>query len=148
MKTLPGPMQINESLIIIAVIFIVLYFLLKKFYVKPYQFIIEERENKIKGAANRLKEVEDYYREKMTQYDEEIRKARINANALREKLIEEAKKERDHIVNTARLQAKEIVAKSSNEIEKSLKQELKEADKYVEQIAKIIVKKIIGRKLA
>ena len=148
MKTLPGPMQINDSFIIIAVLFLLLYFLLKRFYVKPYLFIIEEREDRISGAENRFKEVEDHYREKMGQYEEEIKKARINANVLREKIIEDAKREREKIVNTAQLQAQEIIVKSSQEIETSLKSELREAEKYVGSIAKIIVEKIIGRKMA
>ncbi len=148
MKTLPGPMQINESIIVIAVIFLIFYFLLKKFYVKPYLFIIEERENRIVGAENRFKEVEDYFMEKMKLYEEEIRKARINANAVREKLIEDAKSERERIVNTAKMQARELVEKANQEIESTLKQELKEAENYVDQIAKLIVGKILGRKLA
>ncbi len=148
MKTLPGPMQINESIVVIAILFLVLYFLLKKFYVKPYLSIIEEREGIIVGAENRFKEVEDYYREKMKQYEEEIKKARINANAVREKLINEAKKEREKIVNTAKMQTQEVIEKSHREIENSLQQELKKAENYIDTIAKMIVEKILGRKLA
>ncbi|BBB32522.1 F-type H+-transporting ATPase subunit b [Thermotomaculum hydrothermale] len=148
MKTLPGPMQINESIIVIAVIFILLYLILKKFYIKPYLFILEERENRIVGAENRFKEVEDYYREKIKQYEDEIKKARVNANALREKLVNEAKKEREKIVNTAKMQAHEVIEKSARELDSALKKELKEAENYVEVIAKMIVEKIIGRKLA
>jgi len=148
MKTLPGPMQINESFIVIAVIFLVFYFLLKKFYVSPFLEIIEEREGKILGAENRFKEVEDYYREKMKQYEEEIKKARIEANALRERLVDEAKSEREKIVSQAKLRAKEVVEKSHKEIDSSLQNELKEAEKYVSSIAKLIVEKILGRKSA
>ncbi len=148
MKTLPEPMQINETLIYIAVIFIVLYFILKKFYVNPFWNILSERERKIEGAENRFKEVEDYYREKMMQYEEEIRKARINANSLREKLIEEAKKEREAIVNTAKLNSRETVEKTENEIKKTLEEQLEEAKKYTETLSKLIAEKILGRKLA
>lgn len=145
MKTLPEPMQINESFLIIFILFIILYLILKKFYVKPYLLVMEEREEKIKGALNRLKEVENHFREKELQYEKELQEARKKALALREKLLEEGKEEREKIVSSAKEYSKDIIEKTGKELEEAYSKELKNAEKHVEHIAKLIVKKILGR---
>ncbi len=147
-KTLPGPMQINGSFLIIAFIFIIFYLILKKFYISPYVRIMEERDDRIKSAENRFKEVEEYYRDKLLQYEQEIKKARMDAISLREKLIESAKNEKEKIEEEAKKTAKEFLDKRLLEIENTLKTEVENAKNYVEGIAKNIAKKVIGRDLA
>ena len=105
MSTLPEPMQINGTFVFVLVTLIVLFLLVKKFYVDAYTNIMEKRHDIIDGAERKYMDVEVLYSEKMDYFEKELKKARANAGALRERLVAEARSEKEMIVTGARKQA-------------------------------------------
>ena len=148
MKTLPEPMQINVTFVIVFSVFITLFWILKKFYVDVYAKVIGERENIIDGAEKRYNDVETTYREKLDYFEEELSKARKNAYALRERFIGDAESEKMKIISRARLQTKESAEKKDAEISEIIDNEKKLMDSHINSLAENIAEKLLGRKLS
>ena len=148
MLTLPEPMRINSTFLFVLAVFIVLFFLLKRFYVDSYAGVMEKRQDIIEGAERKFKDVEALYVEKLTFFESELKNARKNANALRERLVGEARKERESIVTRARESVQEQKVHVEMETRKSIEAEKAVAGSFVSSLAKQIAESLVGRKIS
>ena len=148
MLTLPEPMRINSTFLFVLVVFIVLVVLLKRFYVDSYAGIMEKRQDIIEGAERKLKDVEALYVEKLAFFEAELKNARINANALRERLVGEARKERESIVTRARSRVQEQKARMEKETMEVIEKEKAAAGVLVNSLAEQIAESLVGRKIS
>ncbi len=148
MLSLPEPMRINSTFLFVLAVFVILFFLLKRFYVDSYAGVMEKRQDIIEGAERKLKDVEALYVEKLAFFEAELRNARINANALRERLVGEARKERDSIVSHAREGIQKKKSKVEAEIRKEIDEEKASAAGLVDGLALRIAESLVGRKIS
>ncbi len=148
MLTLPGPMRINSTFLFVLAVFIVLFVLLKRFYVDSYSDVMEKRQDIIEGAERKLKDVEALYVEKLAFFESELKNARMNANALRERLVGEALKERETVVSRARASAKEQKARMEKETMEVIETEKAAAGAFVNNLAEQIAESLVGRKIS
>ena len=148
MLSLPEPMRINSTFLFVLAVFIVLFFLLKRFYVDSYAGVMEKRQDIIEGAERKLKDVEALYVEKLAFFETELRNARINANALRERLVGEARKDRDLILKNARSGVQEKKAAVEQEIRQEVDAEKAVAAGMVDMLARRIAESLLGRKMS
>jgi len=148
MLTLPEPMRINSTFLFVLVVFIVLVVLLKRFYVDSYAGIMEKRQDIIEGAERKLKDVEALYVEKLAFFESELKSARMNANALRERLVGEARKERESIVTRARSRVQEQKARMEKETMGVIEKEKAAAGVLVNSLAEQIAESLVGRKIS
>ena len=146
MLTLPAPMRINSTFLFVLAVFIVLFFLLKRFYVDSYAGVMEKRQDIIEGAERKLKDVEALYVEKLAFFEAELKNARMNANALRERLVGDARKERESIVASARISAKEQRERVDTEALELIETEKAAAGALVNNLARQIAESLVGRK--
>jgi F-type H+-transporting ATPase subunit b len=147
MLTLPEPMRINSTFLFVLVVFIVLVVLLKRFYVDSYAGVMEKRQDIIEGAERKLKDVEALYVEKLAFFEAELKNARMNANALRERLVGEARKERESIVTRARSRVQERKARMEKETMEVIEKEKAAAGLLVNSLAEQIAESLVGRKI-
>lgn len=145
MSTLPEPMQINGTFVFVLVTLIVLFLLVKKFYVDAYTNIMEKRHDIIDGAERKYMDVEVLYSEKMDYFEKELKKARANAGALRERLVAEARSEKEMIVTGARKQALDQKEKTVTELSEVMNTEKAAAANYVDNLAQQIAEQMLGR---
>ncbi|RLE18054.1 MAG: hypothetical protein DRJ14_04810 [Acidobacteria bacterium] len=148
MLTLPGPMRINSTFLFVLAVFIVLFVLLKRFYVDSYSDVMEKRQDIIEGAERKLKDVEALYVEKLAFFESELKNARMNANALRERLVGEALKERETVVSRARASAREQKARMEKETMEVIETEKAAAGAFVNNLAEQIAESLVGRKIS
>lgn len=148
MLTLPEPMRINSTFLFVLVMFILLVVLLKRFYVDSYAGVMEKRQDIIEGAERKLKDVEALYVEKLAFFESELKSARMNANALRERLVSEARKERESIVTRARASVQEQKAHMEKETLAVIETEKAAAGAFVNGLAEQIAESLVGRKIS
>jgi len=148
MKTLPGPMQINQTFVLVFLLFITLYWLLRKFFVEDYSRVIEERNDIIEGAERKYSDAEVLFKEKLEYIEKEIAKARKNANSLRDRLVADAVAEKDRVVTGAKNSAKELVEKYELQLAKEIEEEKKKVEPYINNLANDIAQKMLGRKIS
>ncbi|WP_461831914.1 ATP synthase F0 subunit B [Aquifex sp.] len=133
----------NVTLLVQLVIFVIFMLILNNIYVKPYTDIIESRENLIKknlSEAQKLREEAKSYLGEATRILEEAKK---EADAIIENARKEAEQEARSIVEKTERETDEEIKKAVEEIKKNLEEEKKKLEKSVVDIAKTIVKKIL-----
>lgn len=148
LSMLPEPMRINGSFLYILFLFGFLFLLLKRFYVKSYAGVLEARERKIEGAEQKMNDAEAQYVEKLSHIEVELKKARVNAGELREKLVAEARAEREGIVSQARMDSQEQKERTVEQVEQAMQQERQAVSAYVDGLAAQVAQQLLGRKLS
>lgn len=148
MLTLPEPMRINSTFLFVLIVFIILFVLLRRFYVDSYAGVMEKRQDIIEDAERKLKDVEALYVEKLDFFESELKTARINANALRERLVGDARKERESIVDHARASTQEQKSRMEKEIREVIETEKAAAGAFVNNLAEQIAESLVGRKIS
>lgn len=134
-------------LLVMAVGFLIVYFILKKFAFGPVSQMFEERAKTIQRQLEEaeqkrvaMEKMRDDYEQRIAQIEEEAR-ARI-AEA-----VKEAQAARDEMLAQAREQAERIVARGKEEIEREKNKALVEIRDQVVDLAILTASKIIEREL-
>lgn len=107
--------------------FLILLFILKRFFYKPILKILEERKNKIANSIKQAEEIEKRLLSLESEREERLKKADAEAKAI----IIEAGKQSDSLINDARLKAKHEIEKL---IEKNNEAMRKTRDKLYQEI--------------
>ena len=98
LDSLPEPMQLNGSIFVIAVLFLVLLIILNTLVFKPLIAVLQERRKKIEEGAeaqrNSMKTVE----ESMAAYQNRLLEARRAAQQKRNKILKESEMVREEVV--------------------------------------------------
>lgn len=145
LKSLPEPMQINETTLIVAVLFLVLMALLNSLIFKPLLAIMEERESKIRTGeeeyAKALKTVE----ESEAAYRDKVIGERRKAQSERQNLLKETEKAREDMVAEAREKAQVMVRKASTDLETQVGDARAALKQDSEVVAKQIAAAVLSR---
>lgn len=100
-------LEVNQTFLIQFALFAIFFFVLSAIYLKPFQKIIEKRnqslKNDVEGAAELLKAVEN----KLQEYEKELSKIRA-----------EAKSQHDSALSSARSQEDAALVKHKDELKK------------------------------
>ena len=112
-----GLFDFNATLPLMAAQFILLTVVLTFILYKPVAKVIDERESYINGnlttASDKLVKADELYK----QYDEQLKTARVNAQAIIAKSEKEAKDVVALEINEARLDAAKLIDKTNKELE-------------------------------
>ena len=105
LSRLPLPMQINESVFVIAGIFLVLILVLNQFIFKPLVAVLDERQKKIEDGAQAQADARHTVDASLAAYDKALMEARQKAQAQRQDMLKETESSRQEMVDVARSQA-------------------------------------------
>lgn len=137
--------QINFTLFIQLINFLVLLLILNAILYKPVRAKLKERADQMAKDRERARHLEQEVHDQENRHQEELAKARQTAAQEKNALMAEAKKEESGILDKARAEAATIVdnmkaaiQKESEEVRKSLKEDMT-------PLARTITEKILGR---
>lgn len=137
--------NLNESLLIQIVNFLVLIWLLNMVLYKPIRRILAERREKIDGMEQNIDQAVDQVAEKESTYAEGIKEARLAGVKEKDTLIQQATDEEKQIVqqinDKAAANLAEIRERVSKEAETARNVLLKQVDGFASEIGQ----KILGR---
>jgi F-type H+-transporting ATPase subunit b len=136
------------TVLIQIVAFLALWFLLAKFLFKPFIALLEEREKRTEGltaaAAALTVEVEKLRAE----YESAIAKANEEGAAVKETILQEARRTRERLLTESRTQAAERLTAVREEIKKEISTGRELALQEAATIARQMAEKVLGRKVA
>ena len=125
-------LSVHVTTIIFTIInFIILMFILKHFFSKPVNKIIDDRRNEINTSINNAKENEEKAEILRKEKDQELHDSKVkgreiveeykvNAQNISQEIIDEAKKESIIIMERSRVEIEREKEKASSEIKKQV----------------------------
>ena len=140
-----GLFDFNATLPLMAMHVIVLMVVLTFIFYKPVSKVLDDREAYISGnlgqASEKLITADELYK----QYDEQLKTAKVNAQAT----IAQAEKEAKDVValeiNQARTDAAKLIEQTNKELEAQKSLALQQLETQVDELSQLIKEKLLGK---
>ncbi len=137
--------NINETLIIQLVNFLLLMFLLNRLLFKPMLRVLDERRERTEGRRQAAEQRDAQAEAVWADYQEKIQQARVEADRIRSDLIRRAEAERQKIVEEAAAEAEKNVAQIRARIQAEARDARAVLEKDARALAGGIAERILGR---
>ena len=142
-------MQINlmpdYSLLAILAIFIVNYLVVRTFFLKPINSVLEERETEIRGAEKVYEEAMARFSEATSQMETQLHGAKREAAQLRDRFRAEAGAFRQQTVDRTSGEAKQIVADADAKLSQNVTEAREKIVRDSESLARLAAERLLGR---
>ena len=142
-----GLFDFNATLPLMALQFILLTVVLTFIFFKPVSKVIDERETYINGnlttASEKLIKADELYNE----YDEQLKTARVNAQAIIAQSEKEAKDVVAVEIDQARQDAAKLIEKTNKDLEAQKALALQQLETQVDELSQLIKEKLIGKEV-
>ena len=142
-----GLFDFNATLPLMAMQFILLTVVLTFIFYKPVSKVIDERETYISGnltqASEKLIKADELYNE----YDEQLKTARVNAQAVIAQSEKEAKDVVALEITEARADAAKLIEKTNKELEAQKSLALEKLETQVDELSQLIKEKLLGKEV-
>jgi F-type H+-transporting ATPase subunit b len=142
-----GLFDFNATLPLMAMQFILLTVVLTFIFYKPVSKVIDERETYISGnltqASEKLIKADELYNE----YDEQLKTARVNAQAVIAQSEKEAKDVVALEITEARADAAKLIEKTNKELEAQKSLALEKLEAQVDELSQLIKEKLLGKEV-
>ncbi|MCB1044323.1 MAG: hypothetical protein KDC35_15380 [Acidobacteria bacterium] len=145
MNSLPGPMQLNHTLFIIAALFLVLLVILNQWLFKPLVSVLDERQRLIEEGAEAQRSSSKTVEESLARYQERVIEARRTAQSKRNAILKESEMVRGEVVASAKEQALALVQAAATEIEAKVTETREALTAESRQLANRIVDAVLSR---
>jgi F-type H+-transporting ATPase subunit b len=130
-----------------AIQFILLTVILTFIFYKPVSKVIDERETYINGnlttASESLIKADELYKE----YDEQLKTARVNAQAIIAQSEKEAKDTVALEIDQARKDATQLIERTNKELEAQKSVALEQLETQVDELSQLIKEKLLGKEV-
>jgi F-type H+-transporting ATPase subunit b len=142
-------MQINLapdlSLPAIMVIFFLNYLIVRKFFIKPINDVLEARETETKTADRLHEEALARFTEATTQIETRLHIAKREAAQLRERYRGEAATHRQTVIDKTSVEAKSIISDADAHLDRDVKEARETIVRQSESLAHEAATRILGR---
>jgi len=142
-----GLFDFNATLPLMAIQFVLLTIVLTFIFYKPVSKHIDERENYISGnlsqASEKLMKADELY----SQYDEQLKTARVSAQSIIAQSEKEAKDVVALEINEARADAAKLIDKTTKELEAQKSLALEKLETQVDELSQLIKEKLLGKEV-
>ena len=142
-------MQINltpdYSLLAIMAIFIVNYFVARKFFLQPINDVLEARAHETRSANEVYEQSMARFSEATAKMEEQLHVAKRDAAAVREKFRAEANAHRASVIERTASQAKGMVSEADTSLADATKEAREKIKHESESLAKLAAERILGR---
>jgi F-type H+-transporting ATPase subunit b len=142
-----GLFDFNATLPLMAIQFILLTVVLTFIFYKPVSKIIDEREDYISGnlaqASEKLVKADELY----SQYDEQLKTARVSAQTVIAQSEKEAKDAVALEITQARADAAKLIDKTTRDLEAQKALALEKLETQVDELSQLIKEKLLGKEV-
>jgi F-type H+-transporting ATPase subunit b len=136
------------TVLIQIVAFLALWFLLAKFLFKPFIALLEEREKRTEGLTAAAAALTVEAEKLRVEYESAIAKANEEGAAVKETILQQARRTREQLLAESRTQAAERLTAVREEIHKEINTGRELALQEAATIARQMAEKVLGRKIA
>ena len=142
-----GLFDFNATLPLMAIQFVLLMVVLTFIFYKPVSKVLEDREEYISGnltqASDKLIKADELY----SQYDEQLKTAKVNAQAIIAKAEKEAKDSVALEIGEARADAAKLIERTNKELEAQKSTALEQLETQVDDLSQLIKEKLLGKEV-
>lgn len=142
-------MQINltpdPSVLAIMAIFLLNYFIVRRFFLQPITQVIEERESETKSAEGIYEDALARFNAATSEMETQLHAAKREAGQLRERFRAEAGAHRAQVVERTQGEAREIVQSAEGRLSADVSEARAKIERESEQLARIAAERILGR---
>lgn len=142
-------MQINlapdPSLLAIMVIFILNYMVVRRFFLRPINEVLEARDAETKSAEKLYEEALARFDEATAQTEAQLHAAKRDAAQLRDRYRGEAAAYRQQVVDRTSAEAKQIVADADQRLAADVVAAREQIVRESDSLARLAAERILGR---
>ena len=135
----------NPSLLAIMVIFILNYWMVRKFFLQPINGVLEARETETKTAEKLYGESLARLEEATAKTEAQLHGAKREAALLRDRFRAEASSYRQDVVDRTTAEARETVAAADRQLSSDVEVARGTIVRDSEQLARLAAERILGR---
>ena len=141
----PGIINLNVTVLIQAINFLILIFLLSKFLFKPLAAFLADRSAGIQKSLAEAKAAHEAAAQAQADYRAQMREAQREIAAIREQGQREVEAERQRLLQASRAEAERLVAQAKAEIEAETKRAKAGLRDEAAGIAVAVAERLLGR---
>lgn len=141
-------LDININLLWQLINFLIVLFVLNKFLFQPVGDVLRKRQDDIKSLYKKIEEERAEAERLKALHDERIKKIEIEIDELKRKEIKAAQAQREEILEEARKEAQKIIDKGLAKVEIETKKELDKLQDYLSDLSVRIASKILKEELS
>ncbi|HVT45114.1 MAG TPA: ATP synthase F0 subunit B [Thermoanaerobaculia bacterium] len=138
----------DPSLLVIIAIFVANYFVVRKWFLRPINQILTDREGEIRGAEKRYEESLAKFNLAVAEMEEKLHHAKREGSEVRERERSEALEQRQQVIRKTRAEAEAIVATADEELRAEVGRAKEMVVREADELARMAAERILGRKLA
>ncbi|MGZ7030343.1 MAG: F0F1 ATP synthase subunit B family protein [Thermoanaerobaculia bacterium] len=135
------------SLLAIMVIFWLNYVVVRKFFLRPINDVIEAREHETKTAETIFEQAMTRFQEATAKIEAQLTTARREASQLREQFRSEAAEFRNSVIEKTSNEARATVGEAEKHLEADVVLARKKIASETESLARLAAERILGRSL-
>jgi len=135
----------DKSLLAIVAIFLVTYFVVRNFFLRPINAILVERETDIRTAEQLHEQSLARFNEATAQMESQLHVAKKEAAAVRDKFRAEAAEHRQGVIDRTSGEAKQIVSEADAKLAADVKVARDRIVTEAESLAHTAAERILGR---
>jgi len=142
-----GLFDFNATLPLMAIQFVLLMVVLTFIFYKPVSKVLDDREQYISGnltqASEKLIKADELY----SQYDEQLKTAKVGAQATIAQAEKEAKDAVALEIGQARDDAAKLIERTNKELEAQKSLALEKLETQVDELSQLIKEKLLGKEV-
>jgi F-type H+-transporting ATPase subunit b len=137
--------EVDKTLLIQIVNFLVLMFVLNIILYKPIMKIMDSRQKRIDDANEEVRELDETVQGKVADYEERLRRARAEAMEQREAIKNEGTEKATEIIGQARAEVGEMIQGFKTKVAAEKEEARQVLHRQTRRIALEISEKVLGR---
>jgi len=139
--------SLDYNILVQIASFLLLWFFLNRLVFTPFRRVIEEREQRTGGVKTETESLIEERRRLQEEVDSQIARARAEGKSIKEAILQEALRTREHLLNQAQGNAAQVLQTAREEIQQEVQRAHGPVAKEAEAIAQQMAEKILGRKI-
>jgi len=140
--------EINLTIIIQVVQFLILVYLLNRLLFKPTSQTMDERQSKIVAWEEKTRTLQESARAKIASYEKELEKARAKAQKEQKQMSIELSQKEEEKLQALFDEAAQMVAVTKQAVKEETERLKQELSQQAQEMSQMVTEKVLGRKMS
>lgn len=133
------------SLLVVMAIFIAEYFVVKYFFLKPINDVLESREGETRTAQDLYEQALARFQEETARIEQRLHEAKRDASQLRDRFRAEAGTHRTSLIDRTSGEAKKLVDDAEAQLARASADARAKLERDADSLARLAAERILGR---
>jgi len=140
--------EINLTIIIQVVQFLILVYLLNRLLFKPTSQTMEERQSKIEAWEEKTRTLQEGARAKIASYEKQLKEARKKAQKEQKRMSIELSQQEEQKLQAVFDEAAQMVTSTKQALKEETERLRQELRQQAQEMSQMLAEKVLGRKMS